>query len=67
MAVNFKTETCPACGADWRGEEIPAEERHLYEGNSTHFSRLIAADRAWECPDCRKQWPRPEGGVVLDA
>jgi predicted RNA-binding Zn-ribbon protein involved in translation (DUF1610 family) len=62
--VTEDTESCPACGADWRDEPIPENIRHHY-GDRTHFSRRIGiydmgSDRtvAWRCPDCGKEWPR---------
>lgn len=55
---------CPACGADWQGDEIPATHREHF-GGKTHYRRLIAVydrdkDRtvAWRCPDCKEEWPR---------
>lgn len=55
--VNDFTRYCPNCKADWRGEEIPKKDRHLYAGRGMYFSRLVGIERndriaEWECPDC---------------
>jgi rubredoxin len=63
--VNPDTRYCPACNADWQGEEIPPEHRKYYAEGTTHGSRLIgiydrAIDRTveWRCPDCGARFPR---------
>lgn len=51
--------TCPKCGADLRGAEIPEKSRKLY-GDKTHFHRVIGVEyehgydgvSEWRCPDC---------------
>lgn len=57
-------ETCPACGIDLNGEEIPVSMRSSYSP-PYRFSRVIGiydmdADMtiAWKCPDCGHQWER---------
>lgn len=63
--VNLATaEKCPKCGANWRGDEIPAASRENY-GGDTHFRRVVArVDRdldrvvAWICPDCHFEFER---------
>lgn len=57
---------CPACGADWRGVEIPADARHHYRLGTTHYGRLIGVEDPrvfdgvswWRCPDCHSEWER---------
>jgi rubredoxin len=62
--VGPDTDKCPECGASWEGKEIPEESRHLYAGKP-FFSRLVGIyslyhDRIvnWQCPDCKKEFPR---------
>lgn len=57
-------ESCPHCGADLRGEEIPTEFRRDYR--MTHYMRTIGVEVLgvydgvlfWACPDCRQGWHR---------
>ena len=64
------TDVCPGCGVDLRGEPIPAESRHYYADDATHFLRMIGHEIPsvydgvlyWSCPDCLHRWHRwPEG------
>lgn len=70
-------ETCPN-GCDLRGEPIPEENLHLYNG-VTHYSKVLGYVMPgiydgvlyWACPVCGLRWPRfPEGDwrrqVALD-
>lgn len=57
-------ETCPHCGSDLRGEEIPVDVREWY-GGAARGSRLVAVysrelDRTthFQCPDCEKRIDR---------
>lgn len=57
-------ETCPHCGTDLRGEEIPIEDREGY-GGKTRFTRLVAMVHVdtrvvtkFFCPDCEKRIDR---------
>ena len=59
-----KPDKCPQCGADFQGKPIPAEDQHLF-GGETHFSRRISIysrepDRTthYKCPDCGHVWER---------
>ena len=61
--VTYETKTCPSCGANWLGMEIPEEHLGAY-GGQTHFSRLIGiidlhSDRTYkyQCPDCKEEFP----------
>ena len=63
--MSAEVERCPACGADFQGEEIPEKNRRFYAEGTTHYSRLIGIydleedmTVAWRCPDCKHQWPR---------
>lgn len=73
-------ETCPHCGANLLGDEIPEEMRDHVDGQ-THGTRLVAVydwarDRTdhFECPDCKGVIARnvaipgkqPEGYRTLD-
>lgn len=54
--------SCPKCGANWQGGEIPVESRKMY-GGASHFSRLIGIVEndmvaRWQCPDCKAEFPR---------
>ena len=55
-------EYCPKCKISLRGDEIPKENRHYYNGR-THYSKVIGIyslekDRTikWKCPDCNHIW-----------
>lgn len=65
--------SCPRCNADWKGWEIPEEDRHLYAAPDaepstypTHGSRLIGLEdrdiydgcHSHQCPDCKAIFPR---------
>lgn len=50
--------TCPHCGADLRGVEIPEKSRESF-GGATHFLRVIGVYNdvidgtvGFQCPDC---------------
>lgn len=52
---------CPLCSANLIGDEIPAEDQHLF--GASHFKREIGIydlylDKTveWECPDCKGRW-----------
>lgn len=56
-------KTCPHCGVNLVGEPIPEQYRHHYAPETTHYMRQIGIyderqdrTRAYECPDCEKQW-----------
>ena len=60
---------CPACGADFKGAEIPKVYRDAgYYGDNTHYSRVwLGTDyrsgvkvKHWHCPDCNHEWPRDD-------
>lgn len=67
----MRSETCPACGANMRGDPIPERHQGAY-GGELHFSRWIAlydswialydigrdCTSAWRCPDCGAEFPR---------
>jgi len=62
--VGPDTDKCPECGTSWAGKAIPEEHQHLYN-EKRFFSRLIGiyslqCDRTvkWQCPDCKKEFPR---------
>ncbi len=69
----FKERSCPNCGADWQGEPIPEEDRHLYAEGTTHFSKLIGVEVRgkfdgvcyWECPECHVRWDRFTGEKIV--
>jgi hypothetical protein len=57
---------CEKCNADFAGDPIPEEQRHLF-GGKTNFSRVIGiyderldCTVAWRCPDCGHDTPRPQ-------
>ena len=61
---------CPECGVSWDGGEIPEKDRECY-APPYRFSRLIGIEYPhrydgvweWECPDCKKKFPRFAKGV----
>jgi hypothetical protein len=67
-------DTCPGCGADLRGVEIPPQ--HRQEGGRTHYSRVIGVEydytspesydgiSEWVCPDCGRREGRWTGRVL---
>lgn len=59
--LTLTSTTCPYCGSDLRGTEIPERDREAF-GGATHYLRVIGIydmeqDRtvAARCPDCGKQ------------
>ena len=57
--------TCPVCGSNWDGGEIPADIKEHYN-EPYRWSRLISIEDpmiydgiSWyRCPDCKSQWDR---------
>jgi ribosomal protein S27AE len=58
-------KTCPECGTNFQGEEIPEANRKFY-GDGTHYSRLYGIEVRgvydgvlyWQCPECGHAFPR---------
>lgn len=61
--VSPSTKACPACGVSWEGEEIPAEDRHVYV-TARWMRQLACYDRGRDrvthyiCPDCGEHFRR---------
>lgn len=71
--VDFRTQDCPSCGADWRGEPIDEYEQHEW-GGLTHYSKVKwARDQQrdhiiiFECPICGAEFAHSERPEVADA
>jgi protein-disulfide isomerase len=68
---------CPHCNINLIDKPIPQEYIDKgYYGNNTHYKREIGIDGsylgiydgivAFQCPDCKKTWPRDNSKWAMD-
>ncbi len=69
MGYETNEETCPLCGVDLQGPEVPEQSQAMY--GATHFSKKIGVEVPeicdgvlyWQCPACGGRWHRFLDGV----